>query len=138
MEQTITMSARSLQYFVIAKRWRADLDFFKIETGFLRQLLDRYISYLQDSEHIGQLIACGRLLDKLEAMEVDDLLAGQLNQLELMAEDIIPEDSESLAVTQVELEYFISNLVKEFRVCKEQVYRLLLSVNLSATQETTA
>lgn len=138
MEQTLSMSARSLQYFVIAKRWRADLDFFKIETSFLRQLLDRYISRLQDSEHINGLSACGNLLDKLEAMEVDDLLAEQLTQLELMAEDIIPEDSESLAATQVKLEYFMSSLVKEFRAAKEQIYRLVLSLSIPLTQETTA
>ncbi|GAB3914793.1 hypothetical protein [Mucilaginibacter boryungensis] len=137
MEQIFTMSARSLQYFVIAKRWRADLDFFKVETSFLRQLLNRYISRLQDTEHIGRLIACGSLLDKLEAMEVDDLLAGQLTQLELMAEDIIPEDSESLAATQVKLEYFMSNLVKEFRAAKEQIYRLVLSASISFSQEAT-
>lgn len=138
MEQTLSMSARSLQYFVIANRWRADLDFFKIETGFLRQLLDHYISRLQDSEHIALLIACGIMLDRLEAMEMNDLLAEQLTKLELMAEDIIPEDSESLAATQVKLEYFMSSLVKEFRASKEQIYRLVLSVSESFPQEATA
>ncbi|QKJ33012.1 hypothetical protein HQ865_25755 [Mucilaginibacter mali] len=138
MEQTDSISARSLQYFVIAKRWRADLDFFKIESSFLRQLLDRYISRLQDSDHIRQLNASGKLLDKLESLEVDDLLAGQLNQLELMAEDIIPEDSESLAATQVKLEHFMSSLVKEFRAAKEQIYRLVLSVSAPLSQEASA
>ncbi|MBK0379613.1 hypothetical protein [Mucilaginibacter segetis] len=138
MEQTHSISARSLQYFVIAKRWRADLEFFKMEATFLRQLLDRYISRLQDHDHLGILTACGNLLDRLEAMEVDDLLAGQLTQLELMAEDIIPEDSESLAATQVKLEYFISSLVKEFRAAKEQIYRLVLSVSTPLTPEAMA
>lgn len=138
MPQTISMSARSLQYFVIAKRWRSDLDFFKMESGFLRQLLECNNNRLQSIKHISQLTACGRLLDQLEAMEVDDLLAGQLNQLELMAEDIIPEDAESLAATQVQLEYFMNNLVKEFRAAKEQIYRLVLSVSIPFSQEATS
>jgi hypothetical protein len=42
MESTTTMSVRSLQYYVIARRWASDLDFFKIEAAFLHHLMDDY------------------------------------------------------------------------------------------------
>ena len=35
MGTTTAMSARSLQYYVIATRWASDLEFFKAETVFL-------------------------------------------------------------------------------------------------------
>jgi hypothetical protein len=120
------ISARSLQYYVIAQRWLSDLEFFKIETSYLHQLMDDYIVRLQDDDHIQKLIATGKSLKKLEEMEVDDLLSDQIRQLELMAEDVIPEDSESLAAKQVQLEYFMTDLTHEFRKVKQELFHLVL------------
>lgn len=128
METTTDMSARSLQYYVIARRWLSDLEFFKIETSFLHRLLDSNISRLKDNNHIDKLITTGKTLQKLEQMEVDDLLNKQIKQLELMAEDIIPEDTEALASTQVQLEYFMTNLTREFRLIKQELFNLILDV----------
>jgi hypothetical protein len=128
METTTAMSARSLQYYVIARRWLSDLEFFKIETSFLHRLLESNISRLQDHDHIDKLITTGESLQKLEQMEVDDLLKNQITQLELMAEDIIPEDTEALASTQVQLEYFMINLTREFRLVKQELFNLILDV----------
>jgi hypothetical protein len=128
METTTAMSARSLQYYVIARRWLSDLEFFKIETSFLHRLLDSNISRLKDNNHIDKLITTGKTLQKLEQMEVDDLLNKQIKQLELMAEDIIPEDTEALASTQVQLEYFMTNLTREFRLIKQELFNLILDV----------
>ncbi|CAN5488454.1 hypothetical protein BH09BAC6_BH09BAC6_33820 [soil metagenome] len=126
MESNTKMSARSLQYYVIAKRWLSDLEFFRIETAFLHKLLDYYITRLQDDDHIHKLIATGKALYKLEDMEVGAMLTKQIRQLELMAEDILPEDTEALAATQVQLEYFMTNLTREYRSVKQEVFRLVL------------
>lgn len=128
METTTAMSARSLQYYVIARRWLSDLEFFRIETSFLHRLLESNISHLRDHDHIDKLIATGKTLQKLEQMEVDDLLKNQIKQLELMAEDIIPEDTEAFASTQIQLEYFMTNLTREFRLVKQELFRLILDV----------
>ena len=40
METLNSLSARSLQYLVIAKKWSADLEFYKFEIKFLRALLE--------------------------------------------------------------------------------------------------
>ncbi|HVV53819.1 MAG TPA: hypothetical protein VHC47_00755, partial [Mucilaginibacter sp.] len=48
METINSLSARSLQYYVISKRWSSDLQFFKFETGFLRRLLDEHFFSLND------------------------------------------------------------------------------------------
>ena len=128
MQTTSTMSARSLQYYVIARRWLSDLEFFKIETSYLHRLMDDHIARLQDDAHIHKLIAAGKALQQLEKMEVDDLLTGQITQLELMAEDIIPEDSESLSSTQVQLEYFMTDLTRRFRTVKQDIFALVLDL----------
>lgn len=128
MQTATAISARSLQYYVIAQRWLSDLEFFKIETSYLLRLMDDYIIRLQDDRHIQKLIATGKSLKKLEEMEVDDLLSDQIRQLELMAEDVIPEDSESLAAKQVQLEYFMSDLTHEFRKVKQELFHLVLDV----------
>lgn len=126
MQTTITIPARSLQYYVLAKRWLSDLEFFKIETGFLHRLIDDHRLRLQDNGQIEQLIAAGADLVRLEDLEAGVLLNEQIWQLELMAEDVIAEDAESLAANQVKLEYFMTNLNNEFRLVKHQLYRLLL------------
>ena len=128
MQTEPTISARSLQYYVIAQRWLSDLQFFKIETSYLHRLMDDYIIRLQDDDHIQKLIATGKSLKKLEDMEVDNLLSDQIRQLELMAEDVIPEDAESLAAKQVQLEYFMTDLTREFRKVKQQLFHLVLDV----------
>ena len=56
METTLSISSRSLQYYVIAKKWSSDLEFFRLETAFLQKLLDRYIGRLQEETHFRQLV----------------------------------------------------------------------------------
>lgn len=126
METMPPISSRSLQYYVIAKKWSSDLEFFRLETGFLRKLLDRYIVRLQDEAHIQQLVHASRSLQELEETKIDSLLSAQLTQLELMAEDVIPEDTEALASVQVKLENLMSELTRCYRAVKQEIFRLVL------------
>lgn len=126
METLLPVSSRSLQYYVIAERWSSDLEFFRLETDFLRQLLDRYISRLQDGEHLHKLVKAAKDLADLQKLEVDGLLAGQLTQLELMAEDVIPEDADALASAQMKLEQFMTGLTQKFRALKQEIFQLVL------------
>jgi hypothetical protein len=126
MQANPSISARSLQYYVIARRWLSDLEFFKVETSFLQRLLDKHIAGLQDMNHIHQLIATGKALKHLQDMEVEELLTRQVRLLELMSEDIIPEDTNALASTQVKLANFMTNLTREFRQVKQDLFNLVL------------
>lgn len=42
-----------------------------------------------------------------------------------MAEDVIPEDAERLAATQVKLEYFMIKLTKGYRLIKNELFELV-------------
>ena len=132
MESAISISSRSLQYYVIARRWLAELEFFKLETAFLYKLFQRNMAQVHDENHLKKLAGNSKKLRELEALVAGDLLAGQINQLELMAEDIIPEDAEALAANQVKLEYFMANIVKTFREVKKDIFELVLDAKHDA------
>jgi hypothetical protein len=127
METVINMSARSLQYYVIGKHWASDLEFFRIETAFLHRLIDNYFARLLTETDVKNLSATGMKLYQLEKHEakVNNMLQEQLKQLELMAEDIIPEDAEGLAVTQVELENMVRTVMHEYQGVKKEIFGLV-------------
>jgi hypothetical protein len=130
METINPMSSRSLQYYVIARRWTSDLEFFKIETHFFEHLLDDHFTQLCNEEHIDKLRAISKKLTVLthDEQQAGELLSNQLKHLELMAEDVLPEDSDSLASTQVQLEYLRTNLTREYREIKKELFPLITSV----------
>jgi hypothetical protein len=130
METGITMSARSLQFYVIARKWASDIDFFKVEASFFQQLLEQHFIRLIEPANIERTKRISRRLKNLEA-ELTDTgieLDEQLRHIELMAEDVIPDDTAVLAVTQVRLEYMITNLTRLFRDCKKEVFRQIEGV----------
>lgn len=40
METQTTLSARSLQYYAVTRKWASDIEFFQFETAFLENLLN--------------------------------------------------------------------------------------------------
>lgn len=127
METTTPTPNASLQYYVIAKRWLSDLEFFKIETAFLHRLLDEHFTPLSDQAYILKLRDVGKRLLNLEKEETETnlLLKEQLKRVELMAESMIPEFKEELSVTQAELENNMSKLTNEYRTVKRELFKLV-------------
>ncbi|HVS94240.1 MAG TPA: hypothetical protein VHE59_19520 [Mucilaginibacter sp.] len=99
METLNALSSRTLQYAVIAHKWASDLEFYKFEIEFLRKLLDRHFFTTKDSASRQHVISINNELLKLEAdkMQFERSLNEQIKQLELMAEDVIPEDATALS-----------------------------------------
>lgn len=130
METITNMSARSLQYYVIGKHWASDLEFFRIETAFLHRLVEDYFIRLLDEIDISQLSNAGMKLYQLEKDEarVSHILYDQLTQLELMAEDKIPENTEELAGTQVRLENLVTTVMFEYQAVKKEIFELIENV----------
>lgn len=129
MDNTLSTSSRSLQYYVIARRWLSDLDFFSIEARFLQLLLERnMLTHLHDKPYLKLLTTANKELKQLQQLIKGDLLDGQISQLELMAEDVIPEDAEALAAAQVRLERFMNDLTQRFRAIKQDIFALVLEL----------
>ncbi len=118
------MSARSLQYYVVATRWDSDLEFFKVETAFLHRLIDEYFVRSGGPGYIENFRKPCKALLKLEEdrNRVDNLLTEQLKHLELMADDVISEDIDSLSDKQIKIEYLVTDLVNEYRSVKNELF----------------
>jgi hypothetical protein len=127
METRNIMSARSLQYYVISRKWASDLEFYKIETAFFHHLIADHFMGLSASGYIEQLKMTGKklLCLDIEIMGADKMLTDQLKQIEMMAEDIIGEDAEALSGTQVQLEYLTNSITRQFREIKTSLFTLV-------------
>jgi len=124
METLNALSARSLQYYVMAEHWASDLEFFKIESVFFDKLINEYFIAIGEASGTEAL---RHVLNKINRLKEDEqatakMLTEQLQQLELMAEDFIPENIDSIQGKQVQLEYLITNLTREFREVKKGLF----------------
>lgn len=127
METLNSLSARSLQYLVIAKKWSSDLEFYKLEIKFLRSLLGiNFISLLNNGERETVKIINDDLirLDK-EKTKLEYALNDQIKQLELMADDVIQEDANQVAGKQIRLEYMVAGLFSEYKDLKREIFCLV-------------
>lgn len=121
------LSARSIQYLVIARKWSSDLEFYKLEIKFLRSLLGvNFISLLNN----GDKEIVKRINNDLIQVEEDNIrlecaLIDQIKQLELMAEDVIPEDATTIAGKQIRLEYMVTDLFSEYKDLKREIFDLV-------------
>jgi hypothetical protein len=127
MEGITAMSSRSLQYHVIASKWLSDLEFYKFEMGFLRTLLDNHFFNIRYKEDRANVIGLNNDLMKLEVdkNQLELALDDQIRQLELMSEDIVPEDVTSLAAKQIKLEYMVTHIFSEYKELKKQIFSLV-------------
>lgn len=122
-----TISARSLQFYVIARHWAADMEFFQTEAAFFDRLLNEHFMALANSAHVSRLSNLIKKIASLNAEErhADKLLTEQIEQLELMAEDVIPEDTDQLAQKQIYLENLIGTITHEYRQVKKDLFSLV-------------
>ena len=127
METLNSLSARSLQYFVIAKKWSSDLEFYKIEIKFLRTLLENNYFVLQNNgeKDTVKRINNDLLLLDVEKNQLELALNEQIQQLELMSEDVIPEDATQVAGKQIRLEYMVTELFSEYKDLKREIFYLV-------------
>ncbi|MGN6179308.1 MAG: hypothetical protein ACTHNW_09010 [Mucilaginibacter sp.] len=130
METLNAMSLRSIQYYVISHKWSSDLNFYKIETAFFHRLIEDHFIRLSAPENIDALKSAGKKLLYLEVeiSNADRLLSDQIKQIELMTEDVLIEDAETLAVTQIKLEKIIGDITRQFREVKINLFDLVKRV----------
>lgn len=127
METLNSLSTRSLQYFVIAKKWSSDLEFYKIEIKFLRSLLENNYFVIQNNGEKDTLKRINNDLILLDAEknQLEQALDEQIKQLELMSEDVIPEDATQVAGKQIRLEYMVADLFSEYKDLKREIFYLV-------------
>lgn len=127
METALSLSARSQEIYVLSRHWESDLEFFRIETAFLHQLLDDYFVQLLSPEHMEELKKSSQKLFELEKEEssVRQQITTHMKQIELAAESIIPEDAEKLVEDQATIESLLLKLINDYRDVKKDMFTLV-------------
>ncbi|MBS1527268.1 MAG: hypothetical protein JST19_16570 [Bacteroidetes bacterium] len=127
METAFSLSARSQQFYVLCRHWKSDLEFFRIEAAFLHRLLDDYFVQLLSPESFDKVQQTTQKLFKLEKDEnsLHRQLTAHMKQLELAAENVVPEDNEKLADEQATLEALLFKLINEYREVKKEMFALV-------------
>jgi len=128
METLTKLSARSLEYYINARRWKADLDFFKVEIVFFNWLISSHFMKFIDAVQQERL---QKLQDKLamirkEKAQIKDLLNEQLKTLELLAEEPFVISNENLTNSQSQLEYLMTDISREYREVKTYLFKVLI------------
>ena len=118
------------QQYMMAEHWASDLEFFKIETLFLRGLLENHFIALCDDQYIGELKRLGEQLLDLDKdeYECEQLITLQLIKLGLVAKYASLGSKEDLKESQVEVETTVMTITKEYREIKGEVFKLVEKV----------
>lgn len=125
MENVTEMSDRSAEYHATARRWKSDLEFFKLESAFLKSLKqDYYFARLSGYPIAEELQNAADKLHRLQAdiMQAESEVDFQLRQLMEVAENKIPEDSQKLALTNAAVGHIMSSLAYEYQEVKKQIF----------------
>lgn len=130
METITSLSSRSIQYFAIAKKWSSDIEFYKHEVKFLRSLVDECFFNTQNAAERKKLAEINNELMELDAEknQLERLLNEQIKELELMAEDVIPEDANHIACKQIGLEYMVNDLFAGYKELKCEIFKLVETI----------
>jgi septal ring factor EnvC (AmiA/AmiB activator) len=131
METITSLSSRSLQYYAIARKWSSDVEFYKHEVKFLRSLLDDSFFNTKSAADRTKIAEFNNELMELdvEKSQLERLLEEQLKELELMAEDVIPEDANHIACKQIRLEYMVNDLFSDYKQLKREIFALVERVS---------
>jgi hypothetical protein len=130
MENEIIISARAEAFYVVTRRWLSDLEFFKIEANFLHNLQQDYFIRSADQPAIEKLKTIGQQLAKLHAdmkLAVSHLKT-QINSIDMIVENKVPEDVKVLSVTQLTLGHSMTQLIDEYRRVKKQLFELVENI----------
>lgn len=128
-----TSGQQLAEYHVIAKRWKSDLEFFKIESAFLIRLKrDYYFTRLSDYRNTEELQKAG---DQLIKLQHDILLAesqvdAQLHELAEAERKPLDENTRKLALTNASVGHLMINLTHEYQQVKKQLFTIVETIFL--------
>lgn len=112
--------------FALTKHWQSDLIFFSDEMRFFRSLVDRYFLALIEKDNIGKTRAIAVRLADLEQdrLQLEKKIASHLTHLGGLIENAFSHDAQSTLDEHQEMEAAMTNLVKQFRTLKKDIFQL--------------
>lgn len=129
METVNSVSARSLQYYAIARKWASDIEFYRFEVTFFRKLLDERFFTTPNADERKQIaqLNSGLMIFEVDKNQLELSLGNQMKHLELMLDDAMPEDVSWLAAKQIEIEKSVNEIFAEYKTLKKEIFALLQS-----------
>lgn len=114
------------EIYVLAKHWQSDMDFYRDELRFLRNLVDKYFIWLIRDENIAQV---QNMTSKLaEASQQHEQLNEKLKEHLKLLEGLISKSSTinkgEFREKHIELEDHITDFFKTFRSLKKEVFAI--------------
>lgn len=127
METLTKLSARSLEYYINARRWQSELDFFELEVDFLNKLIKECCGKNPDKVQLDQLLEDRAKLSELinEKHQIRELLDQQLKILELLAQGLQAENIEELTGKHASLDSLMMDWVSEYRKLKKDLFKTI-------------
>lgn len=127
MKSLTKLPPRFLEFYISARRWKTELDFFNVEVVFLNRLIEEHFLQLVGEDRFFKLKQIGGKLSVImtEKHQLKALLDDQLNGLELLAEGVFEEKTTLLEGKQAHLDYQMIDLIHEYREVKRELYAFL-------------
>lgn len=118
--------------YVLTNHWISDLEFYKDELRFLRNLINRYFKWLVQDENIARVEALTERLTRLniQQREISDRVHKHLSKLRILAE-YSPEMNRDFRDSHSSIEEQLATFVKSFRSLKKEVFALTEEVTES-------
>ena len=133
MMENLTKKSDDLlaEYHVIAKRWKSDLEFFKIESAFLIRLKrDYYFTRLSDYRNTEELQKTGDQLVKLQddIRQAESQVDAQLHELAVAEKKPLDENTNKLTLTNASVGHLMINLTHEYQEVKKQLFTVVETI----------
>lgn len=111
-------------------RWTSDLEFYKVECSFLRNLLDNYFNRLTAPRHIDRLKYIENELVKVEdeRHEIDKLFVGYMAQVKAVADTMEAAEQKDLEDRYLKLWSLMEELTLRIRKVKKELYDIIEKV----------
>ncbi len=114
------------ELYILTGHWKSDLEFYKEDLGFLRQIINKYIIWITKKENLQRVMEIEMALH-----EVDKKCGGLLAQIEGHRTDLghfieNPEQDQAtnLSTAHGHLEKVMADFVKSFRENRREVFNI--------------
>jgi hypothetical protein len=114
------------QMHIVSKHWQSDLVFFQDELHFFGKLIDRYLMWLTDNEHIGRTRKIAVDLQRIEKKRISllDALNEHHRRLANLIENPFSHNAQECKEEHSKIEDDLAVFVKTFRRAKREVFNV--------------
>ena len=113
------------QMYIVGEHWLSDLEFFKDELSFLRNLIDKYLMWLIDDKHIEDTRIMVSRLKEMEnqRLQVEVRIREHFKHIQEIIENPFSHDLQSFREEHEYLENRMAKYSKGFREMKRNVFK---------------